>query len=51
MDVSRASLEVALIGSEEDASASHTVPNNEDGFGQLLHWLERQIDVGLEKTR
>jgi len=51
MDVSRASLEVALIGSEEDASASHAVPNNEDGFGQLLHWLERQIDVGLEKTR
>ena len=51
IDVSRASLEVALTGSEEDASASHTVPNNEDGFGHLLNWLERQTDVGLEKTR
>jgi hypothetical protein len=51
IDVSRASLEVALIGSEEDASASHTVPNNENGFGQLFNWLERQTDVGLEKTR
>jgi hypothetical protein len=51
IDVSKASLEVALIGSEEDASASHTVPNTEDGFGQLLNWLEKQTDVGLEETR
>ena len=51
IDVSKASLEVALIGSEEGASASHTVPNTEEGFGHLLNWLEKQTDVGLEKTR
>jgi len=49
IDVSKASLEIALIEPEEDASASHTVPNTEDGFGQLLDWLEKQTDAGLEK--
>ena len=49
IDVSKASLEIALIGPAEEASASHTVPNTEDGFGQLLNWLEKQTDAGLEK--
>lgn len=54
IDVSKASLEVALIEPEEEASvenvrASHTVPNTEDGFGHLLDWLEKQTDAGLEK--
>jgi len=51
IDVSKASLEIALIGSEEDDLASKTVSNTEDGFGQLLNWLEKQTDVGLEETR
>jgi transposase len=51
IDVSKASLEIVLIGSGKNASASHTVPNTEDGFGQLLNWLEKQTDVGLEKNR
>jgi transposase len=54
IDVSKASLEVALIGPEEETStenvrASHTVPNTEDGFGHLLDWLEKQTDASLEK--
>ena len=48
IDVSKASLEVALIGTEQTASASRTVPNTEDGFGQLLDWIEKQTDVNLE---
>ena len=47
IDVSKASLEIALIGPEEGASASQTVPNTEDGFGQLLNWLEKQTDINL----
>ena len=49
IDVSKASLEIALIGPEEETSASHTVPNTEDGFGQLLDWLEKRTDASLEK--
>ena len=49
IDVSKASLEIALIGPAEEASASHTVPNTGDGFGRLLDWLEKQTDAGLEK--
>lgn len=50
IDVSKASLEIALIEPEEEASASQTVPNTENGFGQLLGWLEKQTDVNLEKS-
>jgi len=49
IDVSKASLEIALIGPEEGASASQTVPNTEDGFEELIGWLEKQTDAGLEK--
>jgi len=42
VDVSKASLEVALIGTEE-TSASHTaVPNTEEGFEELVDWIGRQ---------
>jgi transposase len=50
IDVSKASLEIALIGSEEDASASRKVPNTKDGFDQLLSWIETQADVQLEES-
>ena len=55
IDVSKASLEIALIGPAEEASAenvraSHTVPNTEAGFGRLLNWLEKQTDASLEKS-
>jgi transposase len=50
IDVSKASLEIALIGSEEDASVSQTVPNTKDGFDELLSWLEKQADVRLEDS-
>ena len=50
IDVSRASLEVALIGSEKEVSTSQTAPNTEDGFGALIGWLARQTDAGLEKS-
>ena len=50
IDVSKASLEVALIGSEKEVSTSQTVPNTEDGFGALIGWLARQTDAGLEKS-
>ncbi|WP_118829248.1 IS110 family transposase [Salinibacter ruber] len=49
IDVSKASLEIALIEPEEEASASHAVPNTEDGFGRLLDWLEKRTDANLEK--
>ena len=50
IDVSKASLEIALIGSEEDVSASQTVPNTKDGFDQLLSWIKTQADVQLEES-
>ncbi|MCS3856617.1 transposase [Salinibacter ruber] len=48
IDVSKASLEVALFTTEEEISASRTVPNTDDGFEQILDWIERQADVNLE---
>ena len=50
IDVSKASLEIALIGSEEDAPASQTVSNTKDGFDELLSWIETQADVRLEES-
>ncbi len=48
IDVSKASPEIALIRSEEDDFASKTVSNTEDGFDELLSWLEKQTDVRPE---
>ncbi|WP_259225222.1 IS110 family transposase [Salinibacter ruber] len=50
IDVSKASLEIALIRSEEDDFASKTVSNTEDGFDELLNWIETQADVRLEEN-
>lgn len=50
VDVSKASLEVALIDSEEDTSASRTVPNTEGGFDRLIGWIENQTNVSLEES-
>jgi transposase len=47
IDVSKASLEVALLGTEEKTSVSRTVPNTDEGFDQLLNWLEKQTDINL----
>lgn len=47
IDVSKASLESALIGGKE-TTASRTVPNTDDGFEQFLDWIEKQTDVDLE---
>jgi len=47
--VSKASLEVALV-SKEEASASQTVPNTEEGFNRLLNWIERRAGVDLEAS-
>ena len=49
IDVSKASLDIALLG-EEEVSASRKVPNNEEGFETLLNWIERQTDADLEES-
>lgn len=49
IDVSKASLEAALLGSEETPSASRSVSNTEDGFEALIGWIEKQTDISLEK--
>jgi transposase len=49
IDVSKASLEVHLLGKKEEASSSspspssRSVPNTEEGFGELLDWIDRQV--------
>jgi transposase len=50
IDVSKASLEVALTESEEEVSASQTVPNTAVGFDQIIGWVEEQTGIDLEKT-
>ena len=49
IDVSKASLDIALL-SEEEVSASRKVPNSEEGFETLLNWIERQADADLEES-
>jgi len=44
IDVSKASLEVHFLGGKEEASSSsRSVPNTEEGFGELLDWIDRQV--------
>lgn len=44
LDVSKASLEVLLLGGkEEESSSSRSVPNTEEGFDELLDWIDRQV--------
>lgn len=57
IDVSKASLEIALIGSEESGSSSHdvsasrtAVSNTEEGFRKLICWLEKQTNADLKKS-
>ncbi|WP_263841482.1 IS110 family transposase [Salinibacter sp.] len=50
IDVSKTSLEIALLSDEEEASASRSVPNGEEGFETLLTWIERQTDADLEES-
>ncbi|PSQ90619.1 MAG: IS110 family transposase, partial [Bacteroidetes bacterium QH_2_63_10] len=49
IDVSKASLDIALLG-EEEVSASRKVPNSEEEFEMLLSWIERQADADLEES-
>lgn len=49
IDVSKASLEVALLG-KEAPPASRTVPNTEDGFAELISWIDQQAHINLERT-
>jgi len=48
VDVSKASLEVALLGGED--SASRRFSNNEEGFEALLSWVEKKTDHSLEDS-
>jgi transposase len=48
IDVSKASLELALIGPEEELPVSQTVPNTDDGFEELIGWLEQETVADLE---
>jgi len=50
IDVSKDSLEVALLGGGEVDATSRSVPNTEDGFEKLIGWIEKQIDLSLEKS-
>lgn len=43
IDVSKNTLDVALLGST-GKPVTKSVTNNEDGFGALLRWVERQVD-------
>ena len=50
VDVSKASLEVVLLGLEEEKShsKSRSVPNTEDGFDELLDWIDQQTEANQE---
>jgi transposase len=46
IDVSKASLEIFLLAEKEkEGSSSRSVPNTEEGFGELLDWIDRQVET------
>jgi len=50
IDVSKASLDVALLGNGEKATVSRKVPNSKEGFEALLSWIEKQTNRSLEES-
>ena len=49
VDVSKASLEVVILGKGADRSVSRSIPNTEDGFDKLRAWIDREVEVDFEE--
>lgn len=50
IDVSKASLEIVVLGRDTDRSVARSIPNTEDGFDELREWIDREVEVGLEEV-
>jgi transposase len=50
IDVSKASLQVVVLGKDADGSVSRSIPNTEDRFDELREWIDREVEVGLKKV-
>ena len=50
IDVSKASLDVALFGNGEEATAFRKVSNSKEGFEALLSWIEKQTGRSLGES-
>lgn len=49
IDVSKASLEIVVLGKDADRSVARSIPNTEDGFEELRQWIDREVEVDLKE--
>jgi transposase len=55
IDVSKASLEIVVLcrdadHKDADRSVSRSIPNTEEEFDKLREWIDREVEVDLEKV-